>query len=351
MTATPDRANFLVDRIWYGDSVFAWLLLPLSWLFSIIVRLRVWLYKSGLLKIVALEVPVIVIGNISVGGTGKTPVTIWLCNQLREHGFNPGIISRGYGGKSAGKPLLVSADSDVSVVGDEAVLMAGRTGCPVVVHADRVAAGRAAIAQGVDIILSDDGLQHYRLGRDYEIAVIDGARGFGNGRLLPAGPLRESPSRLKVIDQILEQQSSSEAGRSTFRRGYDRKTLLFRLVPAGVTSVAGDEVTSIEDFVGKVVHAVAAIGNPARFFETLRSLGIRVNEHPMRDHAAIVENDIRFGDDLPVFMTEKDAVKCRGFAAGNCWYVPVELEFDESRGDGWIDYLVQRFSPETEQSA
>ena len=178
--------------------------------------------------------------------------------------------------------------------------MAGRTACPVVVHADRVAAGRAAIAQGVDIILSDDGLQHYRLGRDYEIAVVDGARGFGNGRLLPAGPLRESPSRLKRIDQILEQQSSSEEGGSVFRRCDDRKTLAFRLVPVGATSLDGKEVRTIEEFAGEEVHAVAAIGNPARFFEALRSLDIEVNEHPMRDHEAIVENDIRFGDDLPV---------------------------------------------------
>jgi tetraacyldisaccharide 4'-kinase len=227
--------------------------------------------------------------------------------------------------------------------------MASRTGCPVVVNADRVAAAKTAIALGADIILSDDGLQHYRLARDYEIAVIDGSRGFGNGRMLPAGPLRELPSRLRTIDQVLEQRSPGKKSTSVFRRSDDRKALEFQLVPSGVTSLDGKHSRSIDEYVGEEVHAVAAIGNPYRFFDLLESMGIKVNEHPLRDHAAITATDISFHDELPVLMTEKDAVKCRGLRVNNCWYVPVELEFYESRGEAWVDFLVQRLSREARQ--
>lgn len=349
MSAKSIVAGYLVDRIWYGKSRVVWLLVPLSWLFSIAVQIRAWLYRSGLLKTVAIEVPVIVVGNISVGGTGKTPVTVWLCNQLQGQGYSPAIISRGYGGNNSGRPEVATADSDAAVVGDEAILMARRTSCPVVVGIDRVAAANAAVAMGADIILSDDGLQHYRLGRDYEIVVIDGERGFGNGRLLPAGPLREPRTRLKTVDQILEQRGLGNEEAGLFRRRDDRNTLVFRLVPTSVTSLDDGIERSLDRFAGEEVNAVAAIGNPQRFFDSLEALGIKVNEYPMPDHAKITTADVSFKDQRPVLMTEKDATKCRGIPVKNCWYVPVDLEFDEFRGETWIDYLVQRFPVSTEE--
>ena len=345
---TPKKADVGIQALWYGRSPLAWLLLPLSWLYSLLFRIRALLFRIGLLRTLGVDAPVIVTGNLTVGGTGKTPVTIWLCEELRNRGFKPGIVSRGYGGEPGPKPVPVFAGSDTALAGDEAVLIARRTGCPVVVHPDRVAAATTLLDLDVDIVLADDGLQHRRLARDYEIAVVDGARGFGNGFLLPAGPLREPVSRLKSVDLVLEQTGPDEM-ESVFRRQDDRRTVGFRLVPTIVRSIDDSEARSILDFSGQEVHAVAAIGNPQRFFRSLEKRGIKVIGHALRDHAAIALSDITFMDDLPVMMTEKDAVKCRGLDTQNCWYVSVDVEFSGGAGDALIEQIIAKIGPRDER--
>ncbi len=192
-----------LHRVWYDGAVTGWLLLPVSGAYWLVTSLRRFLYRVGLFKVWRSPVPVIVVGNITAGGTGKTPTVIWLARELGARGFSPGIVSRGYGGSGANSTLRVDSDSRASEVGDEPVLLARRSLCPVAVDVNRVRAAEALAQDGVDVIISDDGLQHYRLDRDYEICVIDGARGLGNRRLLPAGPLRESPARLNDVDRVL----------------------------------------------------------------------------------------------------------------------------------------------------
>jgi tetraacyldisaccharide 4'-kinase len=316
-----------VTRIWYGGSPFYRLLLPLTWLYSLVVAVRRWLYRASILKASRVGVPVIVVGNISAGGTGKTPVTLWLAKSLSNRGFRPGIVSRGYGGNPGERPRLVAADSDPAVVGDEAILLAARCECPVVVHPDRVAAASVAVEAGADVVISDDGLQHYRLARDFEIAVVDGTRGIGNGALMPAGPLREPVSRLGEVDAVLVHRHA-DGDLEFLRRATDRDPLHFWLKPSVVARVDDSEIRQIDEFAGTTVHAVAGIGHPERFFRLLESYGIKVYRHPLPDHAEIGPHDIAFDDDLPVLMTEKDAVKCRWLDTRKCWYVPVDLVFD-----------------------
>jgi tetraacyldisaccharide 4'-kinase len=311
-------------------------------LFFVLIRLRRGLYRLGVFRTIPNDVPLIVVGNITVGGTGKTPITIWLCHELRKRGFSPGIISRGYGGKVGRRPAVVVAGSEAAVVGDEAVLMARRSGCPVVVHPNRVAAARTIVGLGANVVISDDGLQHYRLGRDYEIVVVDGARGYGNGHLLPAGPLRETLSRLNSVDMTLEQIGATQRVSKIFRRHDDREPMLFRLRPTGFRNLDNSDSRPLGHFYGRSVHAVAAIGNPARFFETLEAFGIRVIEHAFRDHATLTLADITFDDDLPVVMTEKDAVKCHDLGAKDCWYVPVDVDFEDAGEDEWVDALARQ---------
>jgi tetraacyldisaccharide 4'-kinase len=324
MSASAERR---VTQLWYGGSPLFRLLLPLTWLFSLFVAVRRRLYAAAILKSCRVGVPVIVVGNISAGGTGKTPVTAWLAASLKKSGFNPGIVSRGYGGSTGDRPRRVTADSEPAVVGDEAILLAARCECPVVVHPDRVAAARMVVEAGADVVISDDGLQHYRLARDFEIAVVDGSRGFGNGALLPAGPLREPISRLADVDAVLVQRQPDDDV-EFLRRATDRRPLQFRLKPTVVAGVDNSKAKPIEDFAGETVHAVAGIGNPDRFFRLLESYAIRVYRHPLPDHAEIAPADITFDDGLPVLMTEKDAVKCRWLDTRKCWYVPVELVFE-----------------------
>jgi len=268
---------------------------------------------------------VIVVGNITAGGTGKTPTVIWLARQLRERGFSPGIVSRGYGGSQSRSPMRVDADSAAAVVGDEPVLLARRSSCPVVVDADRVRAAAMLADDGVGVIITDDGLQHYRLGRDYEICVIDGTRGLGNRRLLPAGPLRELPDRLEQVDQLLV---NGPMRMSNDLSVAEQNAAEFDLVATDACRLNGSLVRPLDRFSGTTVHAVAGIGNPARFFDLLRSFGIQVLEHSFVDHAALVLKDIEFNDDFPVFMTEKDAVKLGRTVKDKFWCVPVELQMD-----------------------
>jgi tetraacyldisaccharide 4'-kinase len=315
-------ADSLLQRVWYDREMpwLSWLLLPLSWLFGLVVACRRLAFRSGLLRTVRLARPVIVVGNITVGGTGKTPFTIWLAGQLHARGVRAGIVLRGYGGGSAQWPRDVDSTTDAQAVGDEAVLLASRTAAIVVAGPDRVAAARRAIERGAEIVVSDDGLQHYRLARDCEIAVIDGSRGIGNGRLLPAGPLREPASRLAQVDLRVISQPGTSAPPATIRA-------TARLGDA--ISLATGEVRPLASFRGTPLHAIAGIGHPRRFFDALRALGLEVAGHPLPDHARLAAADIRFPDQRPVLMTEKDAVKCRAFADQRHWAVRMDVMVSE----------------------
>jgi tetraacyldisaccharide 4'-kinase len=328
-----------LQRMWYGNSAWRFLLLPLSLIFSAMVSLRRSLYRIGILKSYRMPVPVVVVGNITVGGTGKTPITIWLAQELKIRGHNPGIVSRGYGGKVGNMPIEATAFSSPETVGDEAILIAVRSRCPVFVHPDRVAAAKAAIAAGVDILIADDGLQHYRLVRDYAIAVLDGLRGTGNGLLLPAGPLREPLERLLLVDRVLVQTEGQDVDVPFLRRLADRSSSAFTLVPKQLRELNGISSRPLGEFSGKTVHAVAAIGNPTRFFRMLESHGMRVIPHAYRDHLQLTMKHLAFGDGLPIVMTEKDAVKCVGLSVDNCWYVPVTVKFPNASRSNWLEEL------------
>ena len=321
--------------LWYGRSAYSVALIPLAWLYRSIVAIRRWCFARGLLRSGRAPVPVIVIGNISVGGTGKTPTCIWLAKRLAERGLRPGIVSRGYRGRVGHSPLPVLAHSDPAVVGDEPVLIAERTGCPVVVHPDRLAAAGLLAEQGVDVIIADDGLQHYRLQRDFEIAVVDATRGFGNGRLLPAGPLREPLGRLTEVDRLMVNAAGREWTPGAILG--EVPVSRFSLEAKRAVALHGTETRDLTGFAGETVHAVAAIGNPQRFFDMLASVGAEVVAHPHADHARLRVDDLQFGDGRAVLITEKDAVKCRHLDVDNVWYVPVDAVFDD---DAWIDAVV-----------
>jgi tetraacyldisaccharide 4'-kinase len=308
-----------IERHWYRRSALSLLLLPVSWLYCLLVMARRRLYRAGVLRRERLPVPVVIVGNITVGGTGKTPLVIWLAHYLTGAGFRPGIVTRGYGGSAADWPRLVKPDSDPREVGDEPVLLARRAGCPVMADPDRVRSARRLLEQhGCNVIVSDDGLQHYRLARDMEIAVIDGARRFGNGYCLPAGPLREPPGRLRAVDVCVTLGTASSG------------ELAMSLVETGFQGAGG--WLAPDDFRGKRVHAVAGIGHPARFFEHLRRLGADVIEHPFRDHHAYTAEDFAFAASEPVIMTEKDAVKCERLDIAPFSYLVVEARPDPELG-------------------
>lgn len=310
-------ATLLIQH-WYRKSV-SWLtigLLPLSWIFSLIVCVRRYLYSHHYLRSCQFDVPVIVVGNITVGGTGKTPFVIWLAEWLVKQGYkNPGIVSRGVGSSKHITPFLVKPDSSAKEAGDEALLMARKTLIPVVIHPDRVKAVKYLLEHcHCDVVISDDGLQHYKLGRNLEVAIIDGARGLGNSQLLPAGPLREPPSRLLSVDFAV------------VNGGNDQDEFAFTIVPTKFARVQKIyEPKNIRDFSGQTVHAVAGIGHPERFFAMLELLGMQVIKHSFPDHYQYQLNDIQFADDYPVIMTEKDAVKCLRFAAQDCWYLDISI--------------------------
>jgi len=308
-----------LQRQWFEQRRLApalWLLLPLSWLFAGLA----WLSRRRA-RPVRLAVPVVVVGNITVGGAGKTPLTIWLARQLAERGWHPGIVSRGYGGAN-GAPRRVESTSPAAEVGDEPILLARRSGVPVWVGRDRAAAGMALLAQHpeVDVVLCDDGLQHYRLARDVELAVFDG-RGAGNGWRLPVGPLREPLDRLASVDGVIcngvaDQRIPASLPRFAMQL---RPGDFYRLDDARQTCRA-------DDFKGKRLHALAGIGDPGRFFRTLTDLGLVFAPHPFPDHHAYSAEDLCFAKDDILLMTEKDAVKCAGLTPGETWVLPVEAE-------------------------
>jgi len=319
--------NVDIERHWYQASLtlLTLFLLPFSWLFRAIVSLRRFLYRIKIKKSFRFPAPVIVVGNITVGGTGKTPFVLWLANTLRAAGYIPGIVSRGIGGEKHLEPYWVNAYADVREVGDEAILLAKHGHCPVVICIDRVAAVKELLAKSsCNVVICDDGLQHYRLQRMLEIAMIDGARHLGNQQLLPAGPLREPVSRLKQVDFIIRNSVSSKPENKTPKE--------FTMILQGNVLVAvNDEAKRmpLNQFPHRKVHAVAAIGNPKRFFTMLRECGFDVIEHPFPDHYFFREDDLKFADDLPVIMTEKDAVKCHAFLGEKLWYIPVEVVVDD----------------------
>lgn len=298
---------------WYGPGPRPWLLRPLGWLYRGVTALRAWLYRHGGLTRVRLPVPVLVVGNITLGGTGKTPLVIALAVHLREQGWTPGVVSRGYGGSEVG-PCLLPAEPDPARFGDEPSLIRQRTGVPVAVGHKRPEAARLLIDAGADLVIADDGLQHYRLQRDVEICVIDGRRRFGNGLVLPCGPLREPLSRLQSVDYRVVNGGETEPGEIAMQLHGD---FARRMDGAG-------ETRALADFRGRPVHAVAGIGHPSRFFDSLRGHGLEVIEHAFDDHHAYASAELAFDDGLPVLMTEKDAVKCTGLAVGSMWSVPVQ---------------------------
>jgi len=296
-----------------------------SMLFRATVSARRAAYRAGLLRTSHLPVPVIVVGNITAGGTGKTPLILWLAVSLKLHGWAPGIVCRGYGGLQ-GAPQAVVPASDPYICGDEAVLLARRSGCPVWTGANRVAAARSLLAANAcDIVLSDDGLQHYALARDLEICVVDGDRVFGNGWLLPAGPLREPPSRLSQVDAVIVNGRDATGECLSSLRKLNTSCVGMGLEPSGFWNLRdSDRRVDISHFRGKRVHAVAGIGNPPRFFRQLRELGIEIAAHAFPDHHAFRAHDLVFSGTDEIVMTEKDAVKCQRFASDRCWAMAVD---------------------------
>jgi tetraacyldisaccharide 4'-kinase len=304
-------------RHWARRGAVAWLLWPVSLAYGAVAWFRRIFYKLRILGSTHPGIPVIVVGNLVAGGSGKTPLVLRVVEILAEHRWKPGIVSRGYGG-SARQPREAGIASDPAEVGDEPMLLARRSGCPVWVAPDRVAACRALREQHpeCDVIVSDDGLQHYALRRDVEICIVD-ARGLGNGFLQPAGPLREPRSRLRSVDLVVAHGAAGVPGHAMALEG----ERLVRFTDAR-------DVRTAKSFAGQRVHAVAGIGDPKRFFLQLARFGIRVVPHPFPDHHRFGARDFDFGDGDPVVMTEKDAVKCKPFAQANFWVFPVSASLD-----------------------
>lgn len=319
------------DRHWQYWTWLTGLLLPLSAAFCVLVSLRRAAYRVGLFRSAGIGVPVIVVGNISVGGTGKTPLTRWLAQRLVAAGWRPGVVMRGYGGTAIG-PLRVAPDADVAAVGDEALLMARAGDVPVVIARDRAAGAQALQAAGCDIVLCDDGLQHYRLRRDIEIALVDGARGLGNGLCLPAGPLREPRARLAGVTACLVNGADSDI------RTRNARTWSLQLQPQAFVRLIDGVSFPLTRFAGTEVQALAGIGNPARFFGTLAVLDVRATPHAFADHYRYRGDEPVFASASPVVMTEKDAVKCARFARDNMYYLTVAAV----PAAGFDEFILQR---------
>jgi tetraacyldisaccharide 4'-kinase len=329
----------VIEHFWYRLRPAHLVLIPLSLLFGAAVWVRRALYARSILRSKRLAVPVIVVGNISVGGTGKTPLVLWLAELLRAQGWRPGIVTRGYGGTQ--RVQEVTPDSDPASAGDEPLLLARRSSVPVFAGRQRAAAACALLAAHpeCDVLIGDDGLQHYALARDIEIAVVDGERRFGNGWLLPAGPLREPVRRLEQVDAVV-----LNGGGVLTKPGAVQHEM----------TLHGDSLVNVHDpqrvavpaaFKDRPVHALAGIGDPQRFFQHLRRLGLTVRPHPFPDHHAFTPDDLAFAQDLPLLMTEKDAVKCRAFARESWWYLPVAAQVDPALATLVLDKLKRRHGP------
>ncbi|WP_241721898.1 tetraacyldisaccharide 4'-kinase [Raoultella sp. HC6] len=312
----------MIARIWSGESPLWRLLLPLSWLYGLVSGLIRLSYRLGLKKAWRAPVPVVVVGNLTAGGNGKTPVVIWLVEQLQQRGIRVGVVSRGYGGKAASYPLVLNSTTGTSEAGDEPVLIYQRTGVPVAVSPQRSDAVRALLAvHDLQLIVTDDGLQHYGLARDKEIVVIDGVRRFGNGWWLPAGPMRERASRLRSVDAIIANGGVARPGE-----------IAMQLRPGQAVNVLNGERRDVASFDNVV--AMAGIGHPPRFFATLEGCGVRpIKTVALADHQALTRADVAalVTERQTLLMTEKDAVKCRAFAEANWWYLPVDAIMTDER--------------------
>ena len=310
----------------YSNSSWLLLLAPLSWLFSLISAVRR-LILQRLYQGRPFSVPVAVVGNISVGGSGKTPLIIALVKALNKLGYTAGVISRGYGGAASAYPLRVTTGTPVDQSGDEPLLIAQSCGCPVALDPDRVRAVEFLLHEtSCDIVLSDDGLQHYRLHRDIEIAVVDATRGLGNGRMLPSGALRESPSRLSQVDFVVLNGSGADIAAEIGLVGAHQ----VELQALGLRNIASNLIVPVNAWEGGVkVHAVCGIGHPERFAQTLKELGFEVILSSVNDHQHLSDDDLEFGDDLPMIITSKDAVKYRGVIPDNLWVLEVEMSISE----------------------
>ena len=329
MAALRVRVTQWLERRWYGDATPGVLLRALSALFGRVARSRRAAFVSGKKPGASVAVPVIVVGNLAVGGAGKTPLTIALVQALMARGFRPGVISRGYGRTGKGTHR-VSLHDDAAIAGDEPLLIARRTGAPVAVAAKRIDAARLLLESGdVDVLIADDGLQHYALARDIEILAIDGRRRFGNARLLPAGPLREPTERAAACDFIVV--NGGEPG-----EGEVPMTLAF----SSVYPLGGGDAIPLSTFLGTQVHAVAGIAEPARFFDALRAAGLMLQPHGFPDHHAYAPGELDFTDAAPVLMTEKDAVKCAAFTRGNAYAVAVTAQLP----DAFFDAVAARLA-------
>lgn len=315
--------------IWYHGRAVPWYLAALARVYASLMRLRCALYRTGWKRAERISKPVIVIGNITAGGTGKTPLTIWLVRELERRGWKPGVVTRGYGASESG-PLLVDPNGSATRFGDEAILIARATRIPVMLARRRARGAQLLSArEDCDVILTDDGLQHWALARDFEIAVIDGARRFGNQQLLPAGPLREPVQRLQRVDFVVS-NGVAQTGE-----------IPMRVVGTHALRLGTGERKCLSDFTGQHVHAVAGIGNPARFFDMLQTAGLLVQRHAFDDHHVYSRGDLNFGNDWPILMTEKDAVKCEAQAQLQIWIVPAEVELPDSFADAVHAALLQ----------
>ncbi len=320
----------IIEKVWFQSHSAKWLLvpllLPLSAIFALLSLLRRISYKLGLSKVGKLSKPVVVVGNIGVGGNGKTPVVIYLVKVTRSLGLSPGVISRGYGGQAPHYPYLVTSSSTSIEAGDEPVLIQQRCQVPVAVGSDRMASAQLLIEQGCDIIISDDGLQHYRLPRSLELIIVDGKRLFGNGLLLPAGPLREGKWRLPKSDLVIY---NGEVSNKRKHAG-----LQMKLVASELCNLQTGKRIKLSDFVVQYpsANAIAGIGAPQRFFDTLEKHSVVLEkQQDFVDHHSFVLADFSaFDDNIPLLMTEKDAVKCRDFCKPNWWYLPVDATFTQA---------------------
>jgi len=321
----------MIARIWSGESPLWLLLLPLSWLYGLVSGLIRLSYKVGLKRAWRAPVPVVVVGNLTAGGNGKTPVVIWLVEQLTQRGIRVGVVSRGYGGKAERYPLLLTGQTTTAQAGDEPVLIFQRTGAPVAVSPVRSEAVQALLNQtDVQMVITDDGLQHYALARDKEIVVIDGVRRFGNGLWLPAGPMRERASRLKSVDAVIVNGGSAQAGE-----------IPMQLRPGLAVNLLTGERRDVAELPNLV--AMAGIGHPPRFFSTLEACGARLlNTVPLADHQALSQAQVAGFTALgqTLIMTEKDAVKCRAFARDNWWYLPVDAELQGEQPERLLQALI-----------